>query len=60
MSTMRLTDKQRQWLWFVGLVVGGMAAMLIFAGSVRLMPSAIISTVNSAMTAKTIRGKVAG
>ena len=37
MSTMRLTDKQRQWLWFAGLIVGGMAAMLILAGSVRLM-----------------------
>jgi hypothetical protein len=34
---MRLTDKQRQWLWFAGLVVGGMAAMLILAGLVRLM-----------------------
>jgi len=37
MSTMRLTDKQRQWLWFAGLIVGGMAAMLALAGLVRLM-----------------------
>jgi hypothetical protein len=34
---MRLTDKQRQWLWFAVLVVGGMAAMLTLAGLVRLM-----------------------
>jgi len=34
---MRLTDKQRQWLWFAGLVVVGMAAMLVLAGIVRLM-----------------------
>jgi uncharacterized membrane-anchored protein YjiN (DUF445 family) len=34
---MRLTDNQRQWLWFAGLVVGGMAGMLILAGLVRLI-----------------------
>jgi hypothetical protein len=34
---MRLTEKQRQWLWFAGLFVGGMAAMLLLAGIVRLM-----------------------
>ena len=34
---MRLTEKQRQWLWFAGLFVGGMAAMLVLAGIVRLM-----------------------
>jgi hypothetical protein len=34
---MRLTEKQRQWLWFAGLIVGGMAAMLVLAGIVRLM-----------------------
>jgi hypothetical protein len=33
----RLTEKQRQWLWFAGLFVGGMAAMLVLAGIVRLM-----------------------
>lgn len=33
----RLTEKQRQWLWFIGLFVGGMAAMLVLAGIVRLM-----------------------
>jgi hypothetical protein len=34
---MRLTEKQRQWLWFAGLFVGGMAAMLVLAGIVRLI-----------------------
>jgi len=34
---MRLTDKHRQWLWFAGLLVGGMAGMLVLAGIVRLM-----------------------
>jgi len=34
---MRFTDKQRQWLWFAGLFIGGMAAMLVLAGVVRLM-----------------------
>ncbi len=33
----RLTEKQRQWLWFSGLFAGGMAAMLVLAGLVRLM-----------------------
>ena len=37
MSMIRLTDKQRQWLWFAGLVVAGMAAMLVLAAIVRLM-----------------------
>ncbi|HSO18648.1 MAG TPA: hypothetical protein VLT88_04285 [Desulfosarcina sp.] len=32
---MRLTDRQRQWLWFAGLLAGGMAAMLALAGVVR-------------------------
>ncbi|WP_419657408.1 hypothetical protein [Desulfosarcina variabilis] len=36
MSTMRLTEKQRQWLWFVGLFAGGMIAMLLLAGLVKL------------------------
>jgi hypothetical protein len=34
---MRLTKKKRQWLWFAGLIAGGMAAMLVLAGVVRLM-----------------------
>jgi hypothetical protein len=34
---MRLTEKRRQWLWFAGLFVAGMAAMLVLAGLVRLM-----------------------
>ncbi|WP_319407370.1 hypothetical protein [uncultured Desulfosarcina sp.] len=34
---MRLTEKQRQWLWFAGLFVGGMIAMLVLAGIVRVM-----------------------
>jgi len=34
---MRLTEKQRQWLWFAGLFVGGMAGMLVLAGVVRFM-----------------------
>ena len=33
----RLTEKQRQWLWFAGLSAGGMAAMLVLAGLMRLM-----------------------
>ena len=33
----RLTEKQRQWLWFAGLFVGGMTGMLVLAGVVRLM-----------------------
>jgi predicted phage tail protein len=37
MNMTRLTEKQRQWLWFAGLFVGGMAAMLAMAGLVRLM-----------------------
>lgn len=37
MSTMRLTDRRRQWLWFAGLVTAGMAAMLLLAGLVRLV-----------------------
>ena len=34
---MRLTEKQRQWLWFAGLFAGGMFAMLALAGIVRLL-----------------------
>jgi hypothetical protein len=34
---MRLTDKQRQWLWFAGLFAGGMLAMLILASAVRMI-----------------------
>lgn len=34
---MRLTEKQRQWLWFAGLFAGGMVAMLVLAGIMRLM-----------------------
>jgi hypothetical protein len=34
---MRLTDKQRQWLWFAGLLLGGMLAMLVLAGTVRML-----------------------
>jgi hypothetical protein len=33
----RPTEKQRQWLWFAGLLVGGMAGMLALAGLVRLV-----------------------
>jgi hypothetical protein len=33
----RLTDNQRQWLWFAVLFVGGMAAMAVLAGVVRLL-----------------------
>jgi cytochrome d ubiquinol oxidase subunit II len=36
-NMMRLTEKQRQWLWFAGLFLGGMLAMLVLAGIVRLM-----------------------
>ena len=31
------TDKRRQWRWFVGLSAGGMLAMLLLAGLVRLV-----------------------
>ena len=34
---MPLTEKQRQWLWFVGLALVGMAGMLVLAGLVRVM-----------------------
>jgi hypothetical protein len=34
---MRLTERQRQWLWFAGLFAAGMAAMLVLAGLVRLI-----------------------
>jgi hypothetical protein len=34
---MRLTEKQRQWLWFVGLVAGGMIAMGLLAGLIKVM-----------------------
>jgi hypothetical protein len=34
---MRLTEKKRQWLWFAVLFLGGMLAMLVLAGIVRLM-----------------------
>lgn len=37
MNMMRLTEKQRQWLWFTALVAGGMAAMLVLGGMVRLL-----------------------
>jgi hypothetical protein len=30
-------EKRRQWLWFMVLAVGGMLAMLVLAGAVRLM-----------------------
>jgi hypothetical protein len=33
----RLTERQRQWLWFVLLAAGGMAAMLLLAGMVRFI-----------------------
>lgn len=32
-----VSEKQRQWLWFVGLFFGGMAGMLVLAGLVRVM-----------------------
>ena len=37
MNMKRPTDNQRQWLWFVVLFVGRMAAMAILAGVVRLL-----------------------
>ena len=33
----RFSEKRRQWLWFAGLLAGGMAGMLLLAGAVRLM-----------------------
>jgi hypothetical protein len=36
-ETLSLGEKQRQWLWFAGLLFGGMAAMLLLAGAVRLL-----------------------
>jgi len=33
----RLTERQRQWLWFLILFAGGMAAMLLLAGIVRFI-----------------------
>ena len=32
-----LTEKQRQWLWFVGLFAGGLIAMLLLAGLVKMV-----------------------
>jgi hypothetical protein len=32
-----LSEKNRQWIWFAGLLAGGMAAMLLLAGLVRLI-----------------------
>jgi hypothetical protein len=37
MNMTRLTEKQRQWLWFAGLFAGGMAVMLVLVGIVRFM-----------------------
>jgi len=34
---MQLTRKQSQWLWFAGLFIGGLAAMAVLAGVVRLV-----------------------
>jgi len=31
------SKKQRQWLWFAGLLVAGMAGMLLLAGVVRFV-----------------------
>lgn len=33
----RSTEKRRQWLWFAGLFAGGMIAMLLLAGLVRVL-----------------------
>jgi hypothetical protein len=32
-----LTNKQREWLWFVGLWLGGLSATLLLAGVMRLI-----------------------
>jgi len=37
MSMKALTEKQRQWLWFVLLWCGGLLACLILAAAVRLI-----------------------
>ena len=37
----RLTEKQRQWLWFAGLFVGGMVAMALLAVFVRIVLRAV-------------------
>jgi hypothetical protein len=31
------SEKQRQWLWFAGLLAAGMAGMLLLAGVVRVV-----------------------
>ncbi|WP_319523237.1 hypothetical protein [uncultured Desulfosarcina sp.] len=33
----KFSEKQRQWMWFAGLLVAGMAGMLLLAGVVRLL-----------------------
>ena len=38
-ETLGVGEKQRQWLWFAGLFVGGLAAMAVLAGAVRLVLS---------------------
>jgi hypothetical protein len=32
-----LTNRQRQWLWFVGLWLGGLSATLLLAAVIRLI-----------------------
>ena len=33
----RPTEKQKQWLWFVGLWCGGLSAVMLLAYLIRLM-----------------------
>ncbi len=32
-----ITEKQKQWLWFVGLWLGGLSAVLLLAVFIRLL-----------------------
>jgi hypothetical protein len=32
-----ITEKQKQWLWFIGLWLGGLLAVLLMAALIRLL-----------------------
>ncbi len=32
-----ITKKRKEWLWFVGLWIGGLSAVLVTAGLIRLL-----------------------
>lgn len=36
-AQMQLTKKQQQWLWFIGLWLGGLGSVLLVARIIRIM-----------------------